>query len=277
MQIPIRSILLAVITGGLMALPSAALASLDAVVNDPLDQSTSIDGTPQDSDIEQLRASYDPAGNLAVTARFYAPLPPSTSTQLTINIASTGSEFGCTPYGAAGATFDTVLSKAPTYDFETRGSVIGYTNAPPVTRSVSADGREITVSMSHPVLANQPYACFSARTWYASSSYRFDPGCNCVTRIYQLDKTDTGWFPGRRPIAPVTPVTPAPATPKARDARCPRWTRLIGTTTAQMKKAQNAARKAPSAKAAKAARTRLAKLAKTRTTYQKAVRKNCRG
>lgn len=271
----VRRIVTTAIIGALLAVPAAALGALDGVVGDPLDQSTSIDGTPQSSDIEQLRASYDPAGSLSVAVRFYAPLPDSGSTNLTVNISSTGSAFGCTPYGSSGATFDTVLAKTPMYDFETRGAVTGFTDAPPVTRSVSADGREITMSMSHPVLANQPYACFSAQTWFASSTYRFDPGCNCVTRIYNLDKTDVGWFPGRQPSAPVTPTTPAPTT-KPRDARCPRWARLITSTTAQMKKAQTAARRAPGTKAAKAARARLAKLATTRATYQKAVRKHCR-
>lgn len=261
---------LAALVGALLAFAGVAQAAVHTgVLTDPVDMGVSINGGPtSNDDIEQLSAVYDDArGGVSLTVRLYLPLPEYTSSWVSMRLASGDCTYTAT--GAAGIGISARLDGS--YQSAT---IAGYTDAPPLTRMLSPDRRELTLSMAHPVLAGRAYDCFSANTWYASDTYRYDPSCNCVTRIYTLDRMDAGRFPGYQPPVSTLP-TPPPSAMPTRDPRCSRWSSLARATNAKIRVAQRARLGAKSLRARKAAGKRVSALVGTRLRYQRAMRTHC--
>ena len=111
-----------------------------------------------------------------------------------------------------------VFSQSST--FLDRATVSGLGGYLPFSRSVSADGRQITLSASSPALANRDLRCFtysleSRRRSTASNLYsRYDEHCDCwyvsggFDRVGEWDPSGVGqlvWFNGLKPTAPPPP------------------------------------------------------------------------
>lgn len=107
--------------------------------------------------------------------------------------------------------------------FFDRAAVAGFDGYLDFTRTMSPDGKQITVSASSPVLANRDLRCIEytlrTRTRKSASNINsdYDESCGCWYVNQTLDEVGEGtyskffWFAGFRPVkqAAPAPVTPA--------------------------------------------------------------------
>ena len=149
-----------------LAVASEASADVrSSSIDDPRDTPVDVNGNYNHQDVQQVRVSYDTAGTLTVTVRFFAPVPPSPSYRSFELTLGSGLD-GCTGDGAdASMSFGATQANGSSNSVRIRnleGSI-------PVTRTVSADGYEITATATHPALANRAYKC-SANGMLSSAS-----------------------------------------------------------------------------------------------------------
>ncbi len=150
--------------------PGSAFADLrTGSIADPADGT----GGPS-ADIERLSASYDQAsGTVSATIRFYAPVPDlgdHMNPGLNVGFYKEPSS-ACGLNGETGGLLRSTTdpdAPPPTYDPNndiTSGEDVTFTVGPPKTtgtKSVSADGREITLSASAPFAQGFDWRCVEA-------------------------------------------------------------------------------------------------------------------
>ncbi|HEX8745151.1 MAG TPA: hypothetical protein VF712_18645 [Thermoleophilaceae bacterium] len=141
-----------------LAVASEASADVrSSSIDDPRDTPVDVNGNYNHQDVQQVRVSYDTAGTLTVTVRFFAPVPPSPSYRSFDLTLGSGLD-PCTTYGNgddASMSFSATRANSSSDSVRIRnleGSI-------PVTRTVSDDGHEITATATHPALANRAYKC----------------------------------------------------------------------------------------------------------------------
>lgn len=212
-----------------------------AHVADPADAQPSVSGRPSQPDIEEVIATYDSAGSLSITARFYnafSAVDTSENFDFWASFGvSTGSDRSWEP-GTCSASFGPgdvhgqhhVFSSVGTVFFD-RASVTGYSGYLSFSRVVSPDQRSVTISATSPVLAGRDFRCLEyelksrARSTVSNPYSEWSEGCGCWYVNPVLDwiggsgiytgtsieyPTSGVWFDGFTPPAPTGPTTPVP-------------------------------------------------------------------
>jgi hypothetical protein len=204
-----------------VSLAAAAPASADVrvgSVDDPRDTPQDVNGNYNHQDIQHVRVSYDTAGTLAITVRFFAPVPDHSESGSTFS-TSVGSG-GYTSYGdsalcSAYNRGDAYVSFSPQRTAGGEGNVYisGLEGSIPMTRTISADGYEVTAQATHPALANRGYNCTdTGRLGYSYENFHCTAyGCYDYS-LYTIDSADPFklFGPGAYGEAP----PPAPAAPE---------------------------------------------------------------
>ncbi|MDX6646756.1 MAG: hypothetical protein QOK40_2483 [Miltoncostaeaceae bacterium] len=217
--LPLASALVACLTLG----ATAALADVRGFAGeDPQDQAPALSG-PARPDVQQVRVGYDPAGTLTVTARFYAPIPATSIYNLSITV---GEPAHCSSFGTGlDASF---FTEGATTDRYPIFHLSGFTGLINPQRAVSADGLELTMSVTNPALANRDFTCGDAHTSFPDDvGHCGGTDCSYWSHTYVLDDVAVFSTPAAPAVLPAvtrppvstpaslvgTPVTTGVATP----------------------------------------------------------------
>ncbi len=228
-----------------MLAPAAAAETRTGAAADPQDQPAALSGLPK-PDIQEINVAYDTAGTLSVAATFFAPLNASASggKQLEIKVGSAfttteiaGTLFAsCDSFHPGDVTATTDLTTSP---FPSTGlmTVAGFDGALTATRLLSADGRQVTITATHPALADRDYRCAGESSVYIPDRYgHCSPSvsqCNNISYRYTGDSTTAFPFAGFGAPAPmlVPPAAVAPAPVRPRPV--PRLSRAMAASLTQ--------------------------------------------
>jgi hypothetical protein len=206
--LPLASALVACLTLG----ATAALADVRGFAGeDPQDQAPALSG-PARPDVQQVRVGYDPAGTLTVTARFYAPIPATSIYNLSITV---GEPAHCSSFGTGlDASF---FTEGATTDRYPIFHLSGFTGLINPQRAVSADGLELTMSVTNPALANRDFTCGDAHTSFPDDvGHCGGTDCSYWSHTYVLDDVAVFSTPAAPAVLPA--VNPPPvSTPAAGD------------------------------------------------------------
>lgn len=113
-------------------------------------------------DIQQVRVRYDTAGTLRFTARFYQAVPTRSASDGadgfldTVIRSGTYNGYDCDDFDPADLSLTFYPERNPR---KASLYLIGSDKAIPVTQTVSADGREVTVAATRQALAGRGYRC----------------------------------------------------------------------------------------------------------------------
>jgi hypothetical protein len=187
---PMKTLLvLAFVAASLSAVSGAAAATRVGVADDPKDQQPNLSG-PNRPDIQQVRVAYDDSGKLTVTMHFWEPLPTTSdyrSMGASWTVAPPSDTAGCSFLEPGGLLITTNLYGTISPDI----LVGGYDGSLSGSYALSADRREISVSVSHTALAHRNYTCAEAETWeYDEVGHCGDPACTWWSHTIDLDTVD---------------------------------------------------------------------------------------
>lgn len=224
-----RGILIAlafVASVGLSAAPARAEIR-SATVTDPADATPPLSGPPNSPDVKQVRATYDTAGSFSFVVDFYNSL-----TDLSFN--PTYAHYGQFDIGSScevgaygGITGQHHVASSST-TFNNEFSVSGYSGTLEVQRTVSPDGRQITISGQTPAIANQDYVCFDYTlggrdySTYSNPHSDYDENCGCWYTggaedwLGESFYDDAFYFDGFAPPPHVPPAVPPPGCGEAK-------------------------------------------------------------
>lgn len=178
-----RLILMLTCAAWLFAANSAAADVRTATVDDPQDTPVDVNGNYNHQDIQQVRVAYDTAGTLQVVVRFYAPVPPASSSSsfdrpyFSFTLGSGVSS--CTSDSDSSFDADVSFSVDDGDSSEDSIRIAGLEGAIVPTRSVSPDGREVSIQVTHPALTNRGYKC-------GTSGDLFESDADDSTRAFKL-------------------------------------------------------------------------------------------
>lgn len=198
----------------ILALSGAAPAWADlraGSIDDPRDTPQDINGNYNHQDIQQVRVSYDTGGALSASVRFFAPVRDYSESGSSFQLSLGEYQDGAYSYCGAYNNGDAHLTFTPQRQSGGEGSITisGLEGSIPATRSISADGYEVTVQATHPALANKGYNCVSGPTnGYSYENFHCtDYGCYDYS-YYEID--GTGDFKLYGPGGYTAPAPPPP-------------------------------------------------------------------
>lgn|GEM_PF-2907723 len=191
-----------------LALPSVAQAEIrEGVTTDPKDQAQSVDGKNR-VDLAGLTVRYETAGTVSVTAKFFDAYENTSGiggTQLGMWLGTSVTEYSAS-CGMDGGSISLSGDITSSPGSSAAGSFLfisGYDGYIPATKTRSADGTEITWTVSHPLLANRNFICADSIRLYAPDR---DGHCspslnNCQQIVYSYvyDTVDPFFFSGFAP------------------------------------------------------------------------------
>ena len=195
----------------------AEAAVRDAAIDDPRDQATNPAGGQSRPDIAQVRFSYDDYGSLSITGRFHEPLPQSDLQGFALAVDL----FGTDQTGVCGLNSTRVLSGyvrlpegssgfIPNYAVNWRpgGAIVN-----PSSRTVSADGLEISATFADVGLSGVDVRCADAKL-LAYSQGGGEPTVTDSTPRFYVSGFEPKPMPA--PLPAVVPRAPALFVPKSR-------------------------------------------------------------
>jgi hypothetical protein len=232
-----------------MATPAhAEIRTLTATL--PSDAQPTISGIPDNPDLRQLHIVYDTTGSVTITVDFWHPINGVDTSQnyafsgaFSIGTAvGMGSDIAddtyCDSHSSGGLDGDHhVFSTVET--FYDQATVSGFGGTLSLTRTVSPDNMEITLTASNSALANHNWTCATytlyarARSTAGNLSSSYDASCDCWFVTHELDTISplpATYFDGFAPLAPQPPPPPPP--PPAPNCSVPS---LIGLSLARAK------------------------------------------
>lgn len=243
-------LILSVLTLMAVTAPESRAEVQTASVEDPADAPLTVSGVPSQPDIKNVSIIYDTAGALSLTVTFYN----SPSALDYSNRYAFWGNFGLgviRRYGGSPSCEFTAtgMVNGQHHIFSTTGlrfydqaSVTGYEGQLPFQRTMSPDGRSITITASSPVLANRHFDCFEYsshsrfRSTPSNSHSDYDSSCDCwyvggIDDVAGITSTDyweaLNYFDGYTPTITM-PSTRFWLNPKAycRSLDLSRWTLL---------------------------------------------------
>ena len=193
-----------------LVLPAAAQAEIrDGSVTDPQDQAQSVDGRNR-VDLAGMYVRYDTTGTLSITAQFFDAYENTSGIgggDLAVRISDAGYYSSgkpvCTGSGPIGGVFLYASIYPSSYASSGSVSISGYDGSIAAPRSRSADGKELTWTVTHPLLADRNYICVTSASLSTADQYgHCSPSLNNCQRIvysYIYDTTDEFFFRGFEP------------------------------------------------------------------------------
>lgn len=205
---PMRGTLLAVTAAVAALLYPASPATAEVRAGDAWDAqeaTPTLDGSPRQTDIERVWVSYDTAGSFSATIRFYEALPASSSYNVGVyaTAVETDPQFRDLWYCDTLSTGDpSFFADAATGGGTANLSVWDYSGSVTATRSLSADGQELTLTASHAALANRDLRCVTATLSRPDPDGHCSPSlsdCRRISYSYTVDTVDEFYFRGYEP------------------------------------------------------------------------------
>jgi hypothetical protein len=183
---------------GLLLLVLAAPASAEtrtASVQDAAEALPNLSGQPGNPDIRQVGVTYDTSGSLTFTIDFYNSVNNLDTSEYYAHVGrfavgtrtqGVNDNYLACNRTALGGIWDGQHHVFGAYaTFFDRASMWGYEGYLNFSRSISADGRRVTIRASHQALANRDYQCFEyfldARKVSTASNpnSEYDASCGC--------------------------------------------------------------------------------------------------
>lgn len=170
------------------------------VVADPRDTPDALSGLRQ-PDIESIHVQYDSVGSLVVSARFFEPLRSDASPDydIKIKVGSSANSTAC----EAGNPGDVEISSSlhPAGGFN-RLTMIGLDGSLAPSRSLSADGMELTLTTTATQLAGRSYMCALGGVFEWDRDGHCVDGCAFIGYWYTRDQVSEFFFAGFAPPIP---------------------------------------------------------------------------